>query len=86
MALLRTWSASWYCRLPDKWSHAWLQRSNNPYAHEIETMADILGIRGVYTFNGSYEWGCTSGAYRMDESVVDAARARLAVSRHWASM
>lgn len=56
--------------LADRRSHKWLKRSRNPYLYEIETFADILGIRGVYALNLSYEWGCTTGAYRTDENVT----------------
>ncbi len=54
----------------DSKSHAWLKRTNNPFLHEIETFDSILGVRGIYSLNLSYEWGCTSGAYRNDENVV----------------
>jgi hypothetical protein len=53
----------------DKRSHQWLKRNRNPYLSEIETYADILGVRGIYALNVSYEWGCTSGAYRTGETV-----------------
>lgn len=55
--------------LADRRSHAWLKRTNNPYLHEIETVADVLGRSGIYTLNLSYEWGCTSGAWRTGETV-----------------
>ncbi len=53
----------------DKKSHSWLVRNNNPFLHEIESFDSILGVRGVYSLNLSYEWGCTSGAYRHDDGV-----------------
>ncbi len=53
----------------DKKSHAWLTKSNNPFLHEIETFDSILGVRGIFSLNLSYEWGCTSGAYRNGETV-----------------
>ncbi|MEQ1789356.1 MAG: hypothetical protein ABL857_02815 [Rickettsiales bacterium] len=53
----------------DKKSHAWLTRTRNPYLHEIETFDSILGMRGTFSLNLSYEWGCTSGAYRNEESI-----------------
>lgn len=53
----------------DKKSKKWLQRTANPYLHEIETASDLLGKPGVYTFNLAYEWGCTSGAYATGEQV-----------------
>lgn len=54
----------------DKKSHAWLTRTRNPFLHEIESFDSILGVRGIYSLNLSYEWGCTSGAYRNNESVA----------------
>ncbi len=53
----------------EKRSHAWLRNSNNPFLHEIESFDAVLGMRGVYSLNLSYEWGCTSGAYRDEEQV-----------------
>lgn len=50
-------------RYSDRKSRKWLKRTKNPYLHEIETAADLLRRRGVYTLNTSYEWACTSGAY-----------------------
>lgn len=54
----------------DKKSHKWLKNTNNPFLHEIETFDSILGARGVYSLNLSYEWGCTSGAYSNNDSVI----------------
>lgn len=71
----RTWGIASYAAsalaLPfaDKRSCAWLKRTSNPYLHEIESFADILRSRGVYSLNLCYEWGCTSGAYRNGDSV-----------------
>lgn len=56
--------------LADKNSHEWLKRNHNPFLHEIESFDSILGIRGVFALNLSYEWGCTSGAYRSGETVT----------------
>lgn len=53
----------------DKWSHAWLKASYNPYLYEIESFADIVETPGVVALNLSYEWACTSGAYRVGETV-----------------
>jgi len=55
--------------LADKQSHEWLKRTNNPFLHEIESFDSVLGIRGTFALNLSYEWGCTSGAYRGIETV-----------------
>jgi hypothetical protein len=51
-------------------SHAWLKRHKNPFLHEIESCADVLRTSGVYALNIAYEWGCTSGVYRTDETVT----------------
>jgi hypothetical protein len=53
----------------DRTSRRWLKRTRNPYLHEIESCAEIASVRGMYTFNLSFEWGCTSGAWRTGESV-----------------
>lgn len=53
----------------DKRSLKWLKKNRNPYLAEIESFADVLGVRGIYALNVSYEWGCTSGAYRTGETV-----------------
>ncbi len=54
----------------DRRSHNWLKKTRNPFLHEIETFDSILGTRGVYSLNLSYEWGCTSGAYSNNDSVI----------------
>ncbi len=53
----------------DQHSRKWLARHANPYLHEIETMADIVGARGVVSLNVCYEWACTGGAYLQGEHV-----------------
>jgi hypothetical protein len=55
--------------LSDRRSHRWLRRAADPYLHEVESAADILGKKGVYTLNLAYEWGCTSGAYMTADGV-----------------
>lgn len=50
-------------------SRKWLQKTQNPYTNEIEHFADVVRARGVFTLNLAYEWGCTSGAYAMGETV-----------------
>lgn len=55
--------------LADRYSHKWLSRTQNPYMHEIESMASILDSHGVYTFNICFEWGCTSGAWRSGNAI-----------------
>lgn len=67
------WShAASFVLLPiaDRHSHKWLERTQNPFLHEIESFDTILGLRGVYALNLSYEWGCTSGAYRGEEGIT----------------
>ncbi len=50
-------------RLGDALAKRWLQRTGDPYLKDIEAMAHILGVPGIYALNLSYEWGCTSGVY-----------------------
>ena len=50
----------------DRASRRWLEKSENPYLHEIAAMAGTLGQPGVYTLNVCFEWGCTSGVWRSD--------------------
>ena len=54
----------------DRVSRAWLARQNNPYLAEIDAMAGILGIRGVYALNACFEWGCTSGVWPSSDGPV----------------
>ena len=55
--------------LADKWSQAWLARTVNPYLHEIESMADVMECRGLYALNICFEWGCTSGLWRTENTI-----------------
>jgi hypothetical protein len=50
----------------DRASRRWLEKSGNPYLHEIAAMAEALGLPGVYTLNVCFEWGCTSGVWRSE--------------------
>lgn len=50
-------------RLGDRLAKRWLERTGDPYLKDIEAMANILGVPGIYALNLSYEWGCTSGVY-----------------------
>jgi hypothetical protein len=54
----------------DRASHSWLERTDNPYRAEIFAFEAILGIKGVPTLNICFEWGCTSGAFRVGDDVV----------------
>lgn len=56
--------------MADKRSHNWLKRTHNPYLHEVESFADILACRGIFSLNLSYEWGCSGGVYRTDDTVT----------------
>lgn len=56
--------------LADRKSRAWLERTKNPYLSEIDAMAGILQTPGTYALNLSYEWGCTSGAFRTARTVT----------------
>lgn len=55
--------------LGDAIAKKWLEKSKNPYAAEITTIAEELKIPGVYALNLSYEWGCTSGAFETPEGM-----------------
>ncbi len=74
-AARRTWGLPSYiasaATLPfaDKYSYRWMQRTGNPYLAEIESMADIVEQRGVYALNLCYEWGCTSGMWRTNDTI-----------------
>ncbi len=48
----------------DKLAKKLLKRTKNPYAQEIDQIAETLGVRGVHALNLSYEWGCTSGVFK----------------------
>jgi len=50
--------------LGDRASRNWLQRAGNPYLAEIDALAELLKIRGVYFLNVCFEWGCTGGVWR----------------------
>jgi len=54
----------------DRASRAWLERANNPYRDEILAFESVLGIEGVTTLNICFEWGCTSGAFRIEGDIV----------------
>jgi hypothetical protein len=54
----------------DKASRDWLARQDNPWLAEIDAMAAILGIRGVYVLNVCFEWGCTGGVWPSPQGPV----------------
>src|SRR5262245_51686477 len=43
-------------------SRRWLRRSHSPYVREVEAIAEVLGIPGIWFLNSSYQWGCTAVA------------------------
>ncbi|MEI9996031.1 MAG: hypothetical protein WDM91_15655 [Rhizomicrobium sp.] len=49
--------------LGDRASRAWLVRAGNPFLPEIDALAELLQIRGVYFLNLCFEWGCTGGVW-----------------------
>jgi hypothetical protein len=53
--------------LTDRASRNWLVRGGNPYLPEIDRMANALSIRGVYTLNVCFEWGCTTGVWNRND-------------------
>jgi hypothetical protein len=42
-------------------SRRWLARNGNPYFAEIAETAGIVGRRGAFLLNVSYEWACSTG-------------------------
>ena len=54
----------------DRASRAWLVQTDNPYRDEILAFEVLLGIKGVPTLNICFEWGCTSGAFRVGDHVA----------------
>lgn len=45
----------------DQLSRRWLERNISPYRDEIAAIARLIGRRGGYFFNVSFEWSCTCG-------------------------
>jgi hypothetical protein len=44
----------------DAVTRLWLRRSCSPYVTEIGAIAAAVGLPGLWFFNGSYAWGCTT--------------------------
>jgi hypothetical protein len=44
----------------------WLMGSQSPYVDELNAIADLLGLPGVWFLNGSYQWCCTALAREED--------------------
>ncbi|MDE2183171.1 MAG: hypothetical protein KGJ78_09125 [Alphaproteobacteria bacterium] len=49
--------------LGDRASRRWLKRTANPYLHEIDLIAEHVGVCGAFTLNICFEWGCTTGVW-----------------------
>jgi hypothetical protein len=54
----------------DRASRRWLEQTNNPYRGEIDAFQSLLGISGVHALNICFEWGCTSGVFRLGDEIV----------------
>src|SRR4051794_22957055 len=52
----------------DRVTRSWLKRSVSPYVAEVGTIADAVGISGVWFLNGCYQWGCTTLARQEDDA------------------
>ena len=46
----------------DAVTRLWLRRSCSPYVAEIGAIAAAVGLPGLWFFNGTYAWGCTTVA------------------------
>src|SRR6516162_2999280 len=46
----------------DAVTRVWLKRSSSPYVSEIGAIAAAVGLPGLWFFNGTYAWGCTTVA------------------------
>lgn len=44
----------------DRLARHWFRRSGSPYLGEIEAIAAVLGVSGIWFLNGAYQWGCTA--------------------------
>lgn len=47
----------------DKLGKKWLNKTNNPYQHEILNYQSHLNTHGLIALNLCYEWGCTSSVH-----------------------
>lgn len=57
----------------DQGARRWLSRSSSPYVEEIDKIAAMLGVPGVWLLNCTYLWSCTAVA-REEEGVPWLAR------------
>jgi hypothetical protein len=44
-------------------------RSQSPYVDEVRALTDLLGLRGLWFLNGSYQWCCTALAREEDDGL-----------------
>jgi hypothetical protein len=61
MAQVRRCYGDLLLALGDRATWKWLERSRNPYRHEIDGVRRCLGRPGAVMLNMSYEWSCSSG-------------------------
>ena len=47
-------------RVADGLSRVWAGRGTSPYAGAVAEVERVMGKRGAFLLNHSYEWGCTS--------------------------
>ena len=61
MAQVRRCYGDFLLALGDRASWRWLERTGNPYRHEIDGVRRSLGCPGAVMLNMSYEWSCSAG-------------------------
>ena len=66
LALLMASARRTYTSLGLNWADArsriWHGRSVSPYVEAVRKVDGLIGRRGAFLLNYSYEWGCTTGA------------------------
>ncbi|HEY2620021.1 MAG TPA: hypothetical protein VGI78_21945 [Acetobacteraceae bacterium] len=53
-------------RWADRYAARCLRCANNPYCHEVDMIAGLLGQPGAYALNFSFEMGCTTACHSPD--------------------
>ena len=61
MAEIRRCYGNALLALGDRVTWRWLERTGNPYRHEIDGVRRCLGRPGAVMLNMSYEWSCSAG-------------------------
>jgi hypothetical protein len=65
LALLMASARRTYTAMGLNWADArsqtWHARSSSPYAEAVWKVDGVIGRRGAFLLNYSYEWGCTTG-------------------------